>query len=226
MAGWIVFGALMLTFLILLLLPVVIRVEYQGDWRVLVQYLFLRFPVYPSQKEKKVKPKKKKPSGEPEEGEKEKKKKKQGRSLTDTVEMALDLVSSATGGLRMLFRNLRVSSLRLWLRVGREDAAETGIQYGNCCAYLYSAYALLQHYIRIRRVSLDLQPDFLAEEDRWELSLRARLTPLAVLGAVLYMGASFLHRQMGRKGEGPAGGQDKSSKRTGAAASGEVKEVS
>ena len=104
------------------------------------------------------------------------------------------------------------------------DAAETGIQYGKLCAYLYSAYAVLRHYIRFRRADLDIRPDFLAEEDRWELSLKARLTPLIVLAAALRMGASFVWKQAAGRKDGPPGAPGAKKEETGAAAARERSE--
>ncbi|MDD2955477.1 MAG: DUF2953 domain-containing protein [Oscillospiraceae bacterium] len=199
MTGWIIFGTILLLLLVLLLIPIILRVEYREDWKVTAGYLFLRFPLYPAG-EKKKKPSKaeKKPSGE-----KKKEKKTGGKKmpLTDLVATVLDLVQSAGGGLRMLLRNLRVTDLDLQMAVGRGDAAETGVQYGRLCAYLYGAYAVLEHYIRMKRVRLNLWPDFLAEEDNWTLSFQLRLTPLTAVAAAVRIAASFLWKQIRRKSE-------------------------
>ena len=220
MTGWIIFGAVLLLLLALLLVPVVFRAEYRGDWTVSASYLFFRFPLYPPRA--KQKPEKK---GRAEGAAGDQIKKKTGeRPFTETVDMLLDLVSSAGGGLRMIFRNFLVYSLKLRVDVGRGDAAETGIQYGKLCAYLYSAYAVLRHYIRFRRADLDIRPDFLAEEDRWELSLKARLTPLIVLAAALRMGASFVWKQAAGRKDGPPGAPEAKKEETGAAAARERSE--
>lgn len=53
MTGWIVVLAVIAFLLLLLLCPLCLSVSYEGEWKVKVRYLFVRYPLYPRKPSKK-----------------------------------------------------------------------------------------------------------------------------------------------------------------------------
>ena len=191
--------------LLLLCLPVSLLVDWDGEIRLWVSYLFLKVRINQPKRD----------AGKLEENEEQeekkelkKKEKKTGsepQALTDTIEMTLDLIRSATGGVRMLWRNLRVRGLELHMIVAKGDAAGTALEYGRMNAYLHGAYATLRSLVNIDRAVLDLRPDFLSDRGSFTLRFRVRVTPLVVLAAAVRVAASFLWK-MAVRGAQSGGG--------------------
>ena len=183
--------------LFLLCMRVSVWVCWEENVQITIGYLFFKIGLNkPKNAEKRTKKVKKDAENQPDKDEKQADNKPQ--ALTDTVGIVLDLVRSATGGMRMIFRNLLLSDLTLHMTVADEDAAQTAVNFGKISAYLYGAYAALQNYIRMKRITLDIQPDFLSDKGSFTLCFRVQLTPLVVLGAALRIGASFLWKMIKR----------------------------
>lgn len=180
--------------LLLLCLPLSLWIVWENEPEVSVGYLFFRFQLSPAEN----RPKKEKKQAEKAEKPKKKEEPAQPKALADTAALVLDLIRSATGGLAMAVRNLRVRDLKLRMVVAGEDSAQTALEYGKMNACLYGAYAALQNFISIKRASLEIEPDFLAEEGSFVLRFRVLATPLVLLGAALRIGASFLWKQVKR----------------------------
>lgn len=191
----IIFLGILIGLVLLLCIRVTLLVHWASALDLWVCWLFLKIPLKKKEKSKaqlakdaEKKAKKKRTGNQTE------KPKKPGepRALEDTIAMVLDLVSSATGPLHMLLRNLRVGLLELRVTVAEDDPAETAIRCGQINAYLYGAYATFANIIKIRRADIQVAPDFLVEQGGFALKMRVSIMPIVVLGAALRFGAQFL----------------------------------
>ncbi|WP_312641635.1 DUF2953 domain-containing protein [Hydrogenoanaerobacterium sp.] len=198
----IIFLCVLGVLLFLLCMPVSVWICWEDKLQVWIGYLFFKIQVNtPEEDAEKLAKEAEKQAKKGAERELKKKEKQTGgkpQALTDMVGIVLDLVQSATGGLRMILRNLRVCDLTLHMTVAAEDASDTAVNYGKTSAYLYGAYAALQNYIKMKRVELDIRPDFLSDEGSFTLRFCVQITPIIALGAALRIGASFLWKMIKR----------------------------
>ncbi len=173
--GWYIAGGLLALIVALLLVPAKLKARYEEDLSISGKWLFWTVTLYPPPEEQKKKPEKEKPR------EPKPKKKRRKLRAEEVIDGAIDYIARSRGGLRLIFRSLRIRRLRVdWTIVG-EDAAACAIRYGRACAYLGAALATARNFIRIQKAELRVRPDFLAAAETFHIEAEARLTPLAAL---------------------------------------------
>lgn len=189
-----IFLGILAGLILLLSIRIALLVHWTSELDVWVCWLFLRIPLQKKEKSEEQLAKAASKKAKKKAGEQTGKAEKPGepRALEDTIAMVLDLVSSATGPLLMLLRNLRVRPLELRMTVAEDDPATTAIRCGQMNAYLYGAYATLANIVKIKRVKIEIVPDFLAQQGGFALTMRVSIMPIVVLGAALRLGAAFL----------------------------------
>lgn len=167
---WILLG---LVFLLLFLLwtPIVVRIRYHEDFLIRISFLFLSFR-YPNDKPKKKKIHKRKP--EPE-GEKASEMKKRRRSLEELIDMAVAYIDLGLEIARTVLSRLVVSKLELRMLVAGSDACDTALSYGRSQALTNAFLALLHNLCAVKKVRLDIRPDFAAEEEEGDLEFFCKL---------------------------------------------------
>lgn len=176
--------------LLLMLFPIRITVDYDGQPRVGVGYLFLKFQIVPP-KEKKP-PRKKKPPKKPEKEPDAKKtqEKKPGtlRRLMDRygldglIEILKDIVKIVVGLLGGLGKHLYFTRFRVRICIVGEDAADTAVKYGYVCSAVYPLVAVLREHSVLKNPYTDISAGFLAEKTAAELELTAKIRPLFLVG--------------------------------------------
>ena len=95
----------------------------------------------------------------------------------------------------------KVYGLTLRLTLAGEDAAQTGIRYGQACAYVYSGLALVQGLMRVRKVGkIQITPDFSAQApgSDYFFSFCLKLRAGSLLRAALRILFRFLLRTLKR----------------------------
>lgn len=173
--GWYIAGGLLALIVALLLVPAKLKARYEEDLSISGKWLFWTVTLYPPPEEQKKKPEKETPR------EPKPKKKRRKLRAEEVIDGAIDYIARCRGGLRLIFRSLRIRRLRVdWTIVG-EDAAACAIRYGRACAYLGAALATARNFIRIQKAELRVRPDFLAAAETFHIEAEARLTPLAAL---------------------------------------------
>lgn len=207
--------------ILLLCLPASVWVSLGGEKELWVGWLWFKarlVPQTPEQIEKAaLKKAKKDEKAAKKQAKKDKKAAKKGKTaakppqkppksfddITDMIGLALDIVGKATGGVKLIVKNLRVHDLTLKMVVAKTDAAETAIEYGKVSAYVFGGFAALQNYISMKNTVVEIKPNFLVDEGGFDLSFRALFTPLIVLCAcvAILFGSfvSFLSRMVFKK---------------------------
>lgn len=182
----ILIGFFTLVFL-LLIEPVRVRIRAGEAFSLVVRYLFFTFSP-PFGKETVEKAAKLTP-----ETVKKELPEKAAFKLGVSVEEILDTAAACWPPLRKLIRSVRISGLRLHITVGGPDAAETAISYGKMCGYVASGHALLLNmFKRVEVKALAIEPDFLAESNRYDLDITLGLRPISLLGAAVSVAAKAL----------------------------------
>ncbi len=219
--GWYIVGGLLALIFILLLIPARLLAKYEEDGlHISGKWLFWKVTLYPPP-EKQKKPEEEKPS----KPEPKPQKKKRKLLAEEVIDGFIDYVARCRGGLRLIFRSLRIRRLRIDWTVAGEDAAECAVHYGRVCAYLGTALAVARNFIRIQRTEFCVRPDFLAEEETFHAEAEARLTPLMALlgGGGIGLGLlrkwlsdrkkerERLHKIKRTKGQKPAGREKQTS---------------
>lgn len=197
----------MLVFALLFQIDLVFRVRFDGEGlRLSLGYGPFRRLLVPAGRGA--------PSDEEEDGGKEKakkaakKKKEEGEKAAEKpdaakghqagdirgiAELALDLVKAALPPVGKLLTGFRLEKLRLFIRVGGANAAETAVRYGQVCALVHGGLAALVQILPVKTEEVGIGYDFLHNGFEEEISFELRLK----LGRLL--GQTF--RLLGRAGK-------------------------
>lgn len=189
-ALWIILGIVLLLALILSV-SATVRVSIEDKVKISVGALGIYFPIPLDGEEsskKKKKPKKakkrakKKPS--PEVGGKPSAKPDE-KSFGETVHFALLLLKSILPGVARLSTHVRLTGLRICLKVGCGDADKTALAYGRACAGIYTLLGALDNWMTLKIKNIDIYPDFVGGETEYHISFRAKLRLFHIVSAAI-----------------------------------------
>ena len=195
MTGWIIAGAILLAIVLILCAPVCATVEYDGEFRVFVSYIFLRFRVVPAKPKdgKKKKQREKKAEEQQKAGTEEKKSLGEKLDkLKDTVESVRGLISAAGRPLKLLLKSITVFLFDMRIVIAGDDAAKTGENYGKACAIAYQILEQLRRFKRPWRERVDIRPDFIRQESEVYVKAKIGITPAAVIAAAVEFAFGYL----------------------------------
>ena len=145
MSGWTILWIVLLSIfgllLLLLIVPVYLRVTFQGELTVKIRIMGMPIKLYPKKKKKDKPPK----AGKPPKNKKQKPDKQRKESFSvsqmlkeDGVGAVVSYYTSLAGmlktGAKRLLRTVTVDHLDVRLTVASADAAETAQNYGRVCA--------------------------------------------------------------------------------------------
>ncbi len=176
--------------LILLMCPLKVYLDYDGDVKLKIGYLFLKFQLIPEKPKKKKKPAKK----QDEKKEKSQPKPKQpGRikrlidrhGLDGLIEILKEICEVVVDVLKGLSKHLYFTRFNIRICVVGEDAADTAIKYGYVCSAVYPVISVLREHSVIKKFNTDISAGFLAEKTAAEMELTAKIRPLYLIPIVL-----------------------------------------
>lgn len=188
---------IVLFFVLLLSVPVLIDFEYTDAVRLRVQWLFLKFNIYPKsdkpKKEKKKKPEKKKKE-EPQEEEtnaEEQKPKKENPFKTfynnQGVGGMLGFIGDCCSALgrfnKGFLRSFYILKLRIYMSITEGDAAATAIKYGKVCSELYPSLGYICSSCHVKNYKVNIFADYIGEKTVGELETRIALVPRRTINA-------------------------------------------
>lgn len=202
-----IIGAIVLIIAFLLFAPITLKLEYDEQFNARVRYLFISFKIPSEEKKEKTRKKKKKSK------KKKSKKKDKGqaenaqekKSFTEKniaiikkafkfkgfegakkiISLAAYIVSKVS---RLIKRHLIIKELHVVMAVGADDAAETAVNYGKTCAYIFPSLGLICNTMKVRKYYADIHPDFLRQKSRAYIYANLKIRPVFVIG----MGISAL----------------------------------
>lgn len=201
---WIVLLGLLGLLVLLLVVPVYLRITFQGELKVLVRVWGIPFRLYPRKK----KPEKEKPpkSGKPKKSRRQKPGKPRKASVSVSQMLKEDGVGAVVSyytslarllatGARRLLRAITVDHLDVGLVVASGDAAETAQNYGRVCAVLFPAEAFVESEMKVRKRQVRVVPDFLAPKGKADLDIRLHAVPVRIIWNFLRLFFSFIFHQ-------------------------------
>ena len=185
MVGWIVGLSIILLLVLLLFSSIRLKISYREEkFSVAAAFWFFRFPLYPP------KPKKKKTGTVKTQAAGDVSEKKQTQEQKEkklSLDFILLLVKSAWKGLRVLFRHLRVTGLKLHVIVGNEDAAECALLYGKISACLNGGLAAAKSLMAVQVKDITLDCDFGRKDLCIDGSCAIQIRTIFLFGAVASM---------------------------------------
>lgn len=194
-------------FIVLLSVKVVVTVHYEDEVELSLRWLFLKFNILPSkEKDEKKKKKEKKPKEEPKEEDekiKEPKKKKndnmfvrfyRNRSVEGVIQLLKDAAKAVGGLFKRIGRAFLFEELFIALTVGKGDSAETAIKYGETCSAAFPAMGLIVSTMRVKKYSLDINPDFIYGKNNAKLHTKISFRPIRLINAVIIIGFELLFK--------------------------------
>lgn len=191
---WVLYILLAVVALVLLVLslPVVGRITYDGDLIVYARFMGIRVSLYPEEQETaqpktKRRAKKKKPSKL-----QELKELLQQDDMAGTLHFIGDVAKLAKRAAGRFLRAVTVTNLQLQMLIATGDPADTAQLYGQVCSVLYPALETIAHYVRIRRRQVRVEPNFLLDKSQARFDIRLRISLWRLIGVILTLMWGFL----------------------------------
>lgn len=180
----IVIGALLISLVITLAAsPLSIRIIYDGELTCLVQYLFVKYRIYPFDEKLKalLKGDKKTPEkkeDKPKKSEKSKATKKKGsfEEMQEIIDFIIEAVSSGSSLLKLVL-SLQNMVVETDIKVAASDAAQTAIKCGKINAYLHSAISVAANFTRVKNTNLKIYPDYKADKTEAKFMIKVSSAP-------------------------------------------------
>lgn len=117
------------------------------------------------------------------------------QSLSEGIDLALDLLHTAGKPLRWLLRRITIRDIDLDLAVSDPDAAACAIRFGKVNIAVYNTLALICQFFRVRKKQIRICCIYNQPHGTYRGSCQIRVCPAVILGAVIGFGARFLYRQ-------------------------------
>lgn len=180
MTALIIIGAVISLLACLLLIPILVDISYKdGEFQARLRYVVMRYNPLPGKeiaesKEKGTKAKRQKKGKEPPE---------KTRTAKETVQLVWIVLKGSRKGARILRRHLIFSKVRVRIVVGGEDAHSIAESSGKLSVAVLAALDLIGVLFVLRAPKVEITPDFLAAESKYDLSLRVSIRPWYILRA-------------------------------------------
>lgn len=195
------------SFIVLLSVKFVVTVHYEDEVELSLGWLFLKFNILPSHKKEK-KPKKEKNPKEEKTNEqseiiKEPKKKKQdnmfirfyrNRGVEGVVQLLKDAAKAVGGMFKRIGRAFYFEELFISMTVGKGDSAQTAIKYGETCSAAFPAMGLIVSTMRVKKYSLEINPDFIYGKSNAKLHTKISVRPIKLINAVIVVAFELLFK--------------------------------
>jgi hypothetical protein len=143
-------------------------------------------------KKEKKKKKKKKEAEKKKETPKKPTKKANSKSFSETIEFVLSLLRSVIKPTVHLLKHTRITKLSLYMTVCGEEADETAITFGGISTGIYNLLGHLDNLITLKVKSVDIIPDFVSDEAKYDISFKVKLRFCHIIGALISMIVKFL----------------------------------
>ena len=186
--------------LFLLSMPVTVTAAYEDEITLKLQYLFFRIGILPAppKEEKEEKPPKEKKKKAQKE-EQQPKKKISLDFVLEILELVKQALSSLKNPLGWFLRRIRYRDIWLNIIVCQEDAHQTALRYGQVQAIFHSVFSLLRNCIDIKTTEVQINADFIGEEEKFAGGGKIKLRPINAIIFVFWFAGSFAIGYLKRK---------------------------
>lgn len=198
---WITLGVFLFFFLIFII-PIHVTVGLTESVSVMLRILFLKIPIFPTEKKKKKKKKEKKPKEKkkkkekkPEDAEKKKKKKKKKKKVSDIVALVRMLLNVVVALFKRLGRNFKIRVHAYEICVASEEAAKTAVMYGAVKSLSETLFLRLQDSINfkiVKKAPVGIYVDFLEEKFKANVKIDFSISIAGVFGILFAAIGEFI----------------------------------
>lgn len=175
----------------ILILPIKLKAEYNGDFECKLIIGFVPVRLYPEKPKKKKSKKESKNDKKEQEPERKNLLKENGIGwLTDLI---INVAKLAVGVLKDFFSHIIITKLDIRIKIAGEDAADTAIKYGGLCSVVYPAIGTVAGTVKCRTYGVEILPDF-SDKPQSEayLFLFAKVRVFHLLGLVFRHGITAI----------------------------------
>lgn len=182
--------------------------EFFDEFKLNIQWLFLKIQIIPS------KPKKEKPPKKTIEKPKEEKKDDVVEETTESVEKkenifvkfynnqgydgVIQLIKNAAESLGKLMSSLKkhivLRELYLWMTVSSGDAAQTAIDYGNLCQTIFPTLSFICTNLTVKKYDVEIEPDFIGVKNNAQFAFSVSVRPIFILNAIIVLAFRLLFK--------------------------------
>ena len=175
-------------------------VGIDGEVSVEARHGSLRIPVWPPPAPEPKEPQQSAAEEQPKKNEKKRKYhyvlNREALDIGEIADLALTMLSE-------LADELRISRLRVRVRIATADAARTGMLLGGASALTGMLVPFLENTFEMRDYHVDVDADFEEEQTHWAFTVSCSLRPLRLLWVLLRHGRELyrLYKRLIRKEE-------------------------
>ncbi len=202
--------AIIAFFVILFSVKFTLYLTYDSEFKVDVRWLFIKKTILPKSEEEKKKEKTKKEKPEKEKKTEEEKPPEQidntpkkdnmlvsfykNQGFSGVMQLLNDTVSAIKGMFGSIFKHLVFKELKLYLRVGADDAAETAMLYGKTCSYVFPAMGLITSTCKVKDYGCGVEPNFIQPEKSAYFKAIVSMRPIFITNAVIVLAFKLLFK--------------------------------
>lgn len=202
--------AIIAFFVILFSVKFTLYLTYDSEFKVDVRWLFIKKTILPKSEEEKKKEKTKKEKPEKEKKTEEEKPPEQtdntpkkdnmlvsfykNQGFSGVMQLLNDTVSAIKGMFGSIFKHLVFKELKLYLRVGADDAAETAMLYGKTCSYVFPAMGLITSTCKVKDYGCGVEPNFIKPEKSAYFKAIVSMRPIFITNAVVVLAFKLLFK--------------------------------
>ena len=203
--------AIIAFFVILFSVKFTLYLTYDNEFKVAVRWLFIKINILPKSEEekKKEKTKKEKPEKEKNAAEEEKPAEQtdntpkkdnmlvsfyKNQGFSGVMQLLNDTVSAIKGMFGSIFKHIVFKELKLYLRVGADDAAETAMLYGKTCSYVFPAMGLITSTCKVKDYGCGVEPNFIQPEKSAYFKAIVSMRPIFITNAVIVLAFKLLFK--------------------------------
>ncbi len=110
-----------------------------------------------------------------------------GNDISEIIELAKQLIESASKPVKRLISHIRVNNFYLFITASGEDAAQAAMNYGKINWIVYTAIAVLYEAVKLDVKKIDITADFNSGKTEYELSCKVKLRLGTAIGCALWL---------------------------------------
>ena len=194
--------ALIIIFSIIILTVLFFRIPVYADLvlgeenSVIIGYMFFKKKIFPSEKKEKAEKSTKKTVNKKQKKEEKKpkqpKKETDGEGFKEILEIIKAELPNVSAYIKGILGAVKIRRLNILWRIGGEDACETAVKYGKCSGLFYTVYGMVSGLIDIKTENVDISPDFLSEEGKFNLKTRIYVIPSKIISSTVVFAFKFI----------------------------------
>ena len=173
--------------------------EFFDEFKLNVQWLFLKIKIIPSQNKKDKPPKKDKPVVKNEEEvveetlEPTEKKENiflkfyNNQGYDGVVQLVKNVADSLGKMMSSLKKHIILRELYLWMTVSSGDAAQTAIDYGSLCQTIFPALSFICSNLTVKKYDVEIEPDFIGIKNNAQFAFSVSVRPIFILNAIIVL---------------------------------------